>query len=220
MKKLIFVFMALLTVVLIAGCGARQNTVRFNNEENAIEETENSESETVEENTDTDIETEAKTEVEAETEAEHETESETTSTEEDTAASTQTVGKLSVTSMEAAHLKTNLSYNVIKGTAPSNTYKITINGYQLQKYAPGQTQWDYIAATRFNSLKNGTNNYVLKSFDKDGKETGSLIFTIDYEAPSIPEALPDVGVNMWLSLLITIVLTGAYALHRRNDYKI
>ena len=31
MKKLIFIFVALFMLVLISGCGARQNTIRYNN---------------------------------------------------------------------------------------------------------------------------------------------------------------------------------------------
>ena len=124
-------------------------------------------------------------------------------------------GKLAVTSFDDALLQTKLSYNVVKGTVPSDTYKITINDYQLTKYIPGQTQWDYIAATKFSTLKDGLNSYVIKTYDKNGEQTDSLIFSIDYEAPVVPSALPSVGASHWLALLLTLMLTGSYAVFRK-----
>lgn len=216
MKKLIYVFVALLMVTTISGCGARQKTVRFNNGTSNEETATATETESVEGNeevSDTDADSELQETIleEGETESDVviETPNETTSA---------PSGKLSVTSLEGAYLKTNLSYNVIKGTAPSDTYKITINGYGLTKYIPGQTQWDYIASTRFSTLSAGTNNYVLKSFDKDGEETGSIMFTIDYEAPAIPTELPSVGFSHWFTLLFTLILSGVYAITRKKRW--
>jgi len=107
---------------------------------------------------------------------------------------------------------------VVKGTTPSNTQKITVNGYELTKYIPGQTQWDYIASTRFSTLSDGTNNYVLKSYDKDGEETGSLMFTIDYEAPTVPDSLPGVGLSNWLTLIIALSISSVYTITRKKRW--
>jgi hypothetical protein len=104
---------------------------------------------------------------------------------------------------------------VVKGTARSDTSKITINGYRLQKYYPGQTKWSYIASTRFSTLKDGLNTYIVKTFDSSGEQTESLIFTIDYEAPLIPEELPGVGSNPWLALLASLMISGSYLAVRK-----
>lgn len=209
MKKLIYVFVALFMVTLISGCGARQKTVRFNNG------TSDEEVSTEVESTETDEGTNDSEVEEDMSEGEGE---EDTLTETDTEEITTPSGKLAVTSLEGAYLKTNLSYNVIKGTVPSDTHKITINGYTLNKYIPGQTQWDYIASTRFSTLSDGTNNYVLKSYDKDGEETGSLMFTIDYEAPTVPSALPSVGFSHWISLLIALTISSFYAITQKKRW--
>ena len=198
MKKLIFVFVALFMLVLISGCGARQNTIRYNNGDDSANIVE-----TTEESGDAE-----------EGEAEEDSDAATGSGEVKKETATPT-GKLAVTSFDGAFLQTKLSYNVVKGTVSSDTYKITINDYKLTKYIPGQTQWDYIASTKFNTLKNGLNSYVVKTFDKDGNQTDSLIFSIDYEAPVIPDALPDVGASHWITLLATLIIAGSYAVFRK-----
>lgn len=197
MKKLIFVFVALFMLILISGCGARQNTIRYNNGE---------EVEVTRENPD---EGETDEETDAETDAE---------TEEETAVNTPTVtpsDKLAITSFDGAFLKTNLSYNVVKGTVPEDTYRITINEYGLQKYIPGSTQWDYIASTRFSTLKNGLNTYIVKTYDSEDMQTDSIIFSIDYDAPVIPDTLPGVGASHWLAMMATLILVSSYAISRR-----
>lgn len=199
MKKLIFVFVALFTLVLISGCGTRQNTIRYDNGTKSSEEAE------VTEDASEDWESD-----ETGSEAE-----EDTGGEPEEAELTEPTGRLAVTSFDGAFLKTNLSYNVVKGTTSSDTHKITINDYKLQQYVSGNTKWTYIATTRFNTLKDGLNSYVLKTFDADDKQIDSLIFSIDYDAPIIPEELPDVGASHWLALLAGLILTGTFAVFRR-----
>lgn len=208
MKKLIFVFVALFMLVLISGCGARQNTIRYNNGDesaNIIEATE-------------DISDEGESEEEAsEDESEDDEEVMEDTAMEEVEISIPT-GKLAVTSFDGAFLKTNLSYNVVKGTVSSDTHRITINDYKLSKYISGQTQWDYIASTKFNTLKPGLNSYVLKTYDKEGAQTDSLIFSIDYNAPTIPEALPDVGASHWLALIAGLMTAGSYTFFRKRSW--
>ncbi len=219
MKKLIFIFAALFMLVLISGCGARQNTIRYDNENDSANILDATDEDTEEvDNESEDVTEESDVENDVESESEDVTEIESEESLDDTVASTaesNPTGKLAVTSFDGAFLETKLSYNVVKGTVSSDTYKITINDYKLSKYIPGQTQWDYIASTKFNTLKSGLNSYVLKTFDKDGKQTDSLIFSIDYDAPVVPVALPDVGSNHWLALLAAMILSASYAVFRR-----
>lgn len=209
MKKLIFIFAVLFTIVLVSGCGARQNTIRYNNGSETEEVTGDEISEGEE-----DALTEEVSEAEESDEEDEEGEKEAENTEEAAELEVPT-GKLAVTSFDGAFLKTNLSYNVVKGTCPSDTHEITINDYKLQKYIPGQTQWDYIASTRFNTLKSGLNTYILKTYDAEGVQTDSLIFSINYDSPVIPEALPGVGSSHWLVLIATLIMTGCYVTLRR-----
>ena len=117
---------------------------------------------------------------------------------------------LSVTTFKGARLVTKMNYNLIKGVTPKNTETITINDYKLQKYVPGQTNWSYIASTQFKTLKKGDDNeYVVKALDKDGKQIDSLEFSINYKEID-SHALPDVGTNLWFTIILTITLLGAY----------
>lgn len=222
MKKLIFVFVALFMVVLISGCGARQNTIRFDDESGGSQQ-ETADTETADTQA-ADDESAAVME-EATDSMDTKTDTEATvdeSVKEDESAmenlgktSVKSTGKLEVTSFDGAFLKSKLSYNVVRGTVPTGTYSVKINDYKLTKFIPGQTQWSYIAATRFGTLKDGLNNYVVKTFDASGKQTGSIIFSIDYTAPEVPSALPSVGASLWLSILMTLITMGSYLIFRR-----
>lgn len=196
MKKLIFVFIALFMLTIISGCGARQSTIRYNNGNDSVKNSITEEEVSVEDDSE-------------------EVDTEETAIESEVVKIASATGKLAVTSFDGAFLKTNLSYNVVKGTVSSDTHKITINDYQLTKYLPGQTQWDYIASTRFSTLKSGLNTYVVKTFDSKGNQKNSLIFSIDYNALVVPAALPDVGVSHWPALIIAFLIIGAYTIFRK-----
>lgn len=200
MKKLLFVSIALFILLLTTGCGAKQNTVRFNGEDGSSEK----ESAEVSEEATNDGETDETT-GEAEKIAV-----------EDLAPSADTPsGKLSVTSFDGAFLKTTYSFNVVKGDAPTGTKKITVNDYKLSKFIGGQTKWDYIASTRYGTLKDGLNTYVVKAYDANGDEIDSMIFSINYEALTAAATLPNVGANLWLTLLATFMLSGIYSVLRK-----
>ncbi|MFH0837784.1 MAG: hypothetical protein V1880_00775 [Patescibacteria group bacterium] len=221
MKKLIFIFVTLFVIVLISGCGARQNTIRYNNGSQSDETAEATEENAENAETDESNENDSETVGEDEIVTEEEFAGETSSTEEESESETNeisagtTTGKLEVTSFDNAYLKTNLSYNVVSGTARSGTQRITVNEYELQKFIPGQTQWSYIASTRLNTLAEGLNTYVIKAYDSSDKLTDSIIFSVDYEAPAVPEALPSVGASHWLTLMISFLFAGTYAFFRR-----
>jgi len=208
MKKLLFIFVALLALVITSGCGAKQNTVRFNSEGTPTSTT--SADDQASKTSDTvpaakDGETDelvAKNDVKN-VKKEPETPK--------TISEVSPTGKLAVTSFDGGLLKTTFGYNVVKGTAPTGTKRITINDYRLSKYIGGQTKWDYIASTRFGTMKSGLNTYVVKTYDAKNVETDSLIFTINYEAPAAPAVLPAVGSSLWFTLLTTLMLSGIYA---------
>lgn len=109
---------------------------------------------------------------------------------------------LTITSFKGNSLETNAAYNLVKGNTPKNTSTIKVNGYQLQKYVPGETNWTYIASVQTKTLNKGENKYSIKAFDKDGNQLDSLSFFINYgEIDS--HALPNVGPSLWATILIT-----------------
>jgi len=126
-------------------------------------------------------------------------------------------GKLSINSFKGDKLETKMSYNLIKGSTPKNTYSLTINGYKLKKYVPGQSTWNYIASTQLKTLKKGTNEYAVKALDKAGKEISTLSFSIEYSEVDA-HALPNVGANIWLTFLMTFSVVGGYKLIRHKKW--
>ena len=199
MKKLIFVFVALFILVLISGCNARNNnTVRFDDRNSAdISSEEVSLSET-------DVESETETVITSDTE-------ETTET---PVIIKEPSGKLEVLSFDGGFLKTNLNYNVINGGTSSDTHVIKINDYELQKYVPGTSEWSYIASSNHGTMEEGWNNYVVKTYDKDGKQIDSMMFSIEY-APVTADALPGVGSNHYLILILSLISSSVYFSFRR-----
>ncbi|MBU0727165.1 hypothetical protein KKA95_00605, partial [Patescibacteria group bacterium] len=122
--------------------------------------------------------------------------------------------KLAVTSIIGNKLETTENHHVIRGLTPSNTYKLKIGDYTLQKYTPGETEWSYIASTSYGTLFEGENTYTVRAYDKEGNEIDSQNFVIAYTAPEIPN-LPSVGVSTWMILIIsTLISTGFFAFKR------
>jgi hypothetical protein len=72
---------------------------------------------------------------------------------------------------------------LIKGTAPKGAHKIIVNGYTLQKFAPGNTTWKYFADSDIGTLKRGTNTYEIIALDAQGNKSKTLNITILYNLP-------------------------------------
>ena len=144
------------------------------------------------------------------------TDAEDNTAEEDTASIIEETGGpgLAVTSFAGDKLDTDKNYQVIRGTTPKNTYKMKVNDYTLTKYAPGQTEWSYIASTKYGTLTAGENAYKVMSYDKDGNEIGSADFAIAYTTPPAPN-LPAVGPSIWILLAISFISSGIYFGFRR-----
>jgi len=222
MKKLIFVAVVLFSLSLMAGCGTQRKTIRYNSksadtakvdiiDENS-EEIKNEEADELDENSEEVKNEEAdnitglseikKSEKEA---IALKLEKEIQKIKPNDPKIINPDNNLQITSFDGDLLETKFNFNVVKGKTASNTHKITINDYQLKKYISGRTQWDYIASTKFNTLKNGLNDYVVKTFDKDGNQIDSINFSINYDAPVAPKTLPSVGFNHYLILILSFL---------------
>ncbi len=90
---------------------------------------------------------------------------------------------------EGASIPANLDLIKIVGTAPLETTQIQVNGYTLSKYQPGDRKWSYFAATKFGTLKSGTNTYEVIAFSRDGKQSAPVTLTINYEGAT-PQFTP------------------------------
>lgn len=119
---------------------------------------------------------------------------------------------LAVTSFIGDSLDTSVGYHVIRGTTPKNTDVIKINDYALSKYESGETEWSYIASTDLGTLSEGENSYSVHALDTEGNEIGSQDFTINY---NVPDNLPSVGANEWVTLIISFIISIGYLLTNR-----
>lgn len=78
----------------------------------------------------------------------------------------------------------------IEGTAPVDTYHISVNGYTLTKYNPGDRKWSYFASKNFGTLVPGENVYEVVTSSRDGRVSQPAKVTVTYEgtAPAGSEA--------------------------------
>jgi len=71
----------------------------------------------------------------------------------------------------------------ITGTAPAGTKAIYVNDYELKKFVPGDKGWSYIAAGKFDSIKEGENVFEVIAEDEEGEKTLIDAITIVYGTP-------------------------------------
>lgn len=90
---------------------------------------------------------------------------------------------------------------VLKGTTSEQTRSIAVTithgdktepAYQLQKYAPGETQWSYVASLAYASLFPGENRLAFVARDDAGRESEAANVTIFYEQPRSDLSAPKV----------------------------
>jgi len=189
MKKLVFIFVILFTLLVNTGCKSKENTIRFNPKIDGVTTETADTGETVDTENDADENEDGMV-----------------------AAVIDSGPELAITSFEGDKLDTNVGYHVVRGTTPANTHSIKVNDYTLIRYIPGQTQWNYIASATAGTMVKGENKYTVTSFDAQNNQIGSKDFTIAYNEP---ENLPSVGVNAWMIFGISILISGLYFVIRR-----
>lgn len=69
----------------------------------------------------------------------------------------------------------------VEGTAPPEAEFITVNGYTLTKYIPGDRKWSYFASTKFGTLVPGENTYTVVATTRDGRKSPESSIKITYE---------------------------------------
>lgn len=66
----------------------------------------------------------------------------------------------------------------------SGAAKVTVNGYTLQKFTPGDSTWTYFANADYGLLKEGENVYEIYAEDAAGKKTEKLVVKVRYTPPA------------------------------------
>lgn len=106
------------------------------------------------------------------------------------------------------------NWNVIRGTVPTTTASIEVNGYKLRKYIAGSQEWNYIAATQMKTLKEGLNEYIVKAFDKEGNVIDDLTYKLTYQNGYV---LPHVGTGLNLILMISLFASSLIFFRRKTN---
>ena len=83
---------------------------------------------------------------------------------------------------EAALSGTGVEF-LIEGTVPQGTHSVWVNEYQLQLYTPGKLFFNYIASTKLQTLKRGTNTYTIVARDKAGQVLDRMEYVIKLTRP-------------------------------------
>ncbi len=74
----------------------------------------------------------------------------------------------------------------LEGVAPLDAYRISVNGYILTKFQPGDRKWSYFASKKFGTLVPGKNTFSVISISRDGQESTPSTVEITYNATNDP----------------------------------
>ncbi len=64
---------------------------------------------------------------------------------------------------------------MISGIVDPKTNRVEVNGFQLRKFKPGDTEFVYIANAKYGNMKKGENVYEVVAYGPDGKKASSSI---------------------------------------------
>lgn len=104
------------------------------------------------------------------------------------------------------------NWNIIRGTTLANTASVEVNGYKLRKYIAGNTDWNYIASTKMQTLSEGKNTYAIKTFDVNGDLIDKISYVIHFQNGYF---LPNVGTRLEILFLISFILSFSIILRRK-----
>jgi len=87
-----------------------------------------------------------------------------------------------------AHIAAAEDLVIIKGTVEDGIFQVSVNGYTLTKFQPGDRKWSYFASKKFGTMLPGENKYTVKAIRRDGKESATTSITIFYDGFNTPKA--------------------------------
>ena len=77
--------------------------------------------------------------------------------------------------------QTKSRVTTLAGTAPGAS-QVVVNGYTLQQFSAGDTEWNYFANADFGLLVPGENTYEIYSVDAEGNKSATLEVKVFYTA--------------------------------------
>lgn len=86
---------------------------------------------------------------------------------------------------------TNQQELAIAGKAPEGAVGIIVNDYRLQLFEPGDTDWSYLANTKYDNMHIGTNVYEVVAINRGGYRSDVATITIILNPDAEPGVLPD-----------------------------
>ncbi len=89
---------------------------------------------------------------------------------------------------DGEHIPASEDMVIITGTVPENIFQVSVNGYTLTKFQPGDRKWSYFASKKFGTMVPGENKYSVKAIRRDGKESKPTELTIFYDGFNSPQA--------------------------------
>ena len=78
----------------------------------------------------------------------------------------------------------------LQGAVPEGTESVMVNGYTLQQFKAGDSQWKYLANSDYGLMKEGENVYDVYAVGADGKKSPVLKVKVFYKAAPKPAPTP------------------------------
>ena len=100
-----------------------------------------------------------------------------------------------------SHIPASEDLVVVEGTVGESVFQVTVNGYTLTKFQPGDRKWSYVASRKFGTMLPGENKYTVTAIRRDGKESAPTSVVVFYDgfnetdATKVSQNFKDSGVT-------------------------
>lgn len=105
----------------------------------------------------------------------------------------------------------------LEGVAPVDAYRISVNGYTLTKFQPGDRKWSYFASKKFGTLVPGENTFNVIALSRDGKESAPATVTITYNATKAPVVVAEATSNFPVPVIQNPTITDGTKVFQTNE---
>ena len=105
----------------------------------------------------------------------------------------------------------------LEGTAPPDAYRISVNGYVLTKFQPGDRKWSYFASKKFGTLVPGENSFEVVSVSRDGRESAPASVQITYEGSNAPVVITESESDFPVPIVRVPEITDASQVFKTSD---
>ncbi len=105
----------------------------------------------------------------------------------------------------------------LEGVAPVDAYRISVNGYILTKFQPGDRKWSYFASKKFGTLVPGKNTFSVVSIARNGQESAPATVEVTYNATSEPVVVAEATSDFPVPIIQFPSLTDATQSFSTNE---